>query len=365
LRGGELSAGRAAVSVAIGLFIGSLPIYGLHLPLCLALCLPLRLDVLVAYVAANISNPLIAPFLISAEIQLGSLLLRGELVPFDVERAKELGIAGFAAQAAVGSVVLGGVLASIGGVVAYAAVFAYGARKDRALISAIRRTVLRYGGATRSERVYVALKLQTDPVLRCLAREPSGFGRLLDAGSGRGQLALCLLELGKAETVFGFDWHTNKVTLAKMAARGDGQFVEADLRSAPWRRADTILLVDVLHYLSRQEQNNVLARALEHLAPGGRLYVREVDAERGWRSRLTRCFERLAKRVGVNRGLELSFRSTQEIVAELERHGASVKTMPAAQNTPLANVLIVAEKPAQQLQNRHAVQSLKDTSTRS
>ena len=49
-----------------------LPLYGLHFPLCLAVCLPLQLDVVVAYLAANISNPLVAPFLVTAEVEIGS-----------------------------------------------------------------------------------------------------------------------------------------------------------------------------------------------------------------------------------------------------------------------------------------------------
>ena len=71
--------GREAVAVGVGVFIGALPVYGLHLILCLAAGSLLRLNRLKLYVAANISNPLMAPLLILSEIQAGALARRGEL----------------------------------------------------------------------------------------------------------------------------------------------------------------------------------------------------------------------------------------------------------------------------------------------
>ncbi len=71
--------GREAAAVGLGVFIGALPVYGLHLLLCLAAGWLLRLNRLKLYVAANISNPLMAPLLILSEIQAGALARRGEL----------------------------------------------------------------------------------------------------------------------------------------------------------------------------------------------------------------------------------------------------------------------------------------------
>ena len=119
LRGGEFSPSRLALSVAVGCFIGCQPVYGLHFPLCAAVCLPLKLDLVAAYLAANVSNPLMAPFLVVLEVNVGSYLLTGQLAPFDVARAREAGISGFVAQAVVGSLVVGAALAVGGGLVAY------------------------------------------------------------------------------------------------------------------------------------------------------------------------------------------------------------------------------------------------------
>lgn len=77
LRGGELTPARAALSVAVGIAIGVTPLWGLHWLLVLGICLPLRLDAGVAYLASNVSLPFIAPFITSTEIAVGAKVLTG------------------------------------------------------------------------------------------------------------------------------------------------------------------------------------------------------------------------------------------------------------------------------------------------
>ena len=100
------------------MFIGCLPVYGLHVWLCLALCVPLGLDAVAAFFASNISNPLVAPLLIVAEVEVGSYLLHRRGAPFDLAAARELGFAGFFSEALLGGVVVGALLAVLGGALA-------------------------------------------------------------------------------------------------------------------------------------------------------------------------------------------------------------------------------------------------------
>ena len=120
LRGGALTPLRGGLSVALGLFVGCLPVFGLHLPLCVGLCLPFRLDAPVAYLAANISNPFVAPWLIVAEIQVGALFLTGQFAPFDVAAARAVGVGPFVLFATVGAVAVGSCLAAAGGFATWA-----------------------------------------------------------------------------------------------------------------------------------------------------------------------------------------------------------------------------------------------------
>lgn len=71
----HLSARVVAMSVGVGLAIGLLPLYGLHGVLVLAVCVPLRLDSVLAFAATMVSNPITFPLLVIAELELGEALL--------------------------------------------------------------------------------------------------------------------------------------------------------------------------------------------------------------------------------------------------------------------------------------------------
>ncbi|HMJ12909.1 MAG TPA: DUF2062 domain-containing protein [Polyangiaceae bacterium] len=342
LRGGELSRARAAMSVAVGLFIGCLPVYGLHFVLCLLVCLPLRLDLLVAYLAANISNPLIAPLLLVLEVETGALLLTGRSVPFNLDQARQTGIAGFAQQAALGSLVVGSVLAALGA--ALTSLVVRPGAGERALNAAIRRTSRRYRAAPIADRIYVSIKLRTDPLAAQLARMQAPFGRILDVGCGRGQFGVLLLELERAESVLGFDWDERKIAAARAASEPGARFTVADARSLELPAVDTVLVLDVLHYLKREEQTELFARLTAQLPAGGRLLIRDVDERGTARSRLTRFFEAVATRIGYNRAGTLHFRAASELVAELRALGFSCSMQAERAPGPLANVLIVATR---------------------
>lgn len=334
---GERSPLRLGVSVGLGLFIGCLPVYGLHLPLCLLVCLPLRLDAVAAYLAANVSNPFIAPFLLFASAQIGSLLVTGAPLELDLAALREAGALDVAASTLLGSVVLGAFLGITGG--SAAAWIARRKSTPDALDAAIARTVARYRNAPPADRHYVRWKLRLDPVLREIA-QLGELGSVVDAGAGRGQLGACLLELGLVRTLTGFDHDARKIELAR-AALPEASFSVESTDTYAFPQADTILFIDVLHYLSPSAQERVIARAASALRPDGRLIVREVeDARRG--SALTRLFERLGLALGINRGQKFAFRPIAEITALLERLGFECERRDASSGTPLSNALVIA-----------------------
>lgn len=341
-----------ALAVALGLFIGCLPVYGLHFVLCVLVCLPFGLDLVLAYLVANISNPLVAPFLITLEVEVGSLLTTGHHAAFTLEQAKLTGILGFVWQAVVGSVVVGAVLGAIGSALAYliarerAGAPADEIEEGMAVETAVRRTIQRYHSVPRGDRIYVSIKLHTDPLTRLLAALPGDFGRVLDAGAGRGQFGLFLWELGRCTELRGFDTDARKVAVAERAAAGDAHYETRDALESNAREVDTLLLIDVLHYLPRPEQDELLRRAARSVSRG-RIVIRELDAGPAARSTITRAFEWLAKVSGYNRGRAgRHYRPASEIVAQLARAGFSAEVLGASEGTPFANVLIVATRNA-------------------
>jgi uncharacterized protein (DUF2062 family)/2-polyprenyl-3-methyl-5-hydroxy-6-metoxy-1,4-benzoquinol methylase len=346
LRGTPGSPWRAALAVALGLFIGCQPLYGLHFLLVLAVCVPLRLDAVLSYLAANVSNPLVAPFLIFSEVEAGSFLLTGRFAAFDVAQARATGAAGFALQLFVGSLLVGALLALLGFAIAWLVVSRRPPITKRALPSdtfeaALERTRARYVAAPAGDRYYVAGKLAFDPVFRLIDELAGDFGRVLDLGCGRGQLGLLLLERRRATSLCGVDSDARKIDVAR-GAGPDAEFRVGDLASCEIRGADTILLIDVLHYLPLAEQDDLLRAACRALAKRGRLLVRELNADPSARSVATRFFEWCARGVGLNRGRATHYRSAAEIAGVLEGAGLRCRVQGASERTPFANVLIVA-----------------------
>lgn len=379
LQGEDLSASRLALAVAVGLFIGSQPVFGLHLVLVLLVCLKLRLHAVLAYAAANVSNPFFAPVLITAEIQVGGRVRTGSFLRLDREiEAGYRALVDFAGYLCIGAPLVGLGLALLG------FVLTLGFVKVKRLVRpapanlppyrlpenappwlvAAERVASRYASPTsakaadKSQFHYVRIKLSVDPVARLIAdvegdRE-GALGAVLDIGTGRGQLPLLLLELGRAGCAHGLDWDEAKIGFARRAAdeRPEGRapisatFAKEDARSFRAEPADTVLLIDLLHYFTIEEQNAILKNAADHVLPGGRLLVREADTERGWRSFATLLEERVFTALRFNRGERVRFRPTREITEMLQSWGFSCEIVPAWGSTPFSNVLVVARRPS-------------------
>lgn len=375
LQGEDLTPARLGFAVAVGLFIGSQPIFGLHLLLVLFVCLKLRLNAVLSYVAANISNPFFAPALLTAEVQVGGRVRTGHWPRLDREIQAGYGaFVDFAGHLLVGAPLVGVGLGVTGFVCTWSFVSvkrlvrpATSAHPPYRLppeapfwLHATERVASRYASpestsaAEKSQFHYVRIKLAVDPIARLIAdvegEHEHALGEVLDIGTGRGQLPLLLLELGRATHAHGVDWDRAKIVHAQRAAevRPDGAaaaaatFSAEDARAFTANSADTVLLIDLLHYFTIDEQNAILDRAAEHVKPGGRLLVREADTERGWRSWATLFEEKFFTAVGFNRGERVRFRPAREIASRLEARGFSCTIVPAWGSTPFSNVLVVA-----------------------
>jgi uncharacterized protein (DUF2062 family)/SAM-dependent methyltransferase len=345
LRGGSLEPGRAAASVAVGVFVGCLPIYGVQFLVVFAICVPLRLDAALSYLAAHVSNPLTLPFVLAAEMETGALLLTGHHASFGLAAAKRLGVMALGTQIVVGAVTLGAVLALLAAVITWFLVQSIRDLAQHTFTAARARTLTRYHDAPPSVRGYLSSKLRTDPALRSIAALPGSFGRVVDAGCGFGQIGLALLELGRANNVTGFDADRGRIDVARGAGGTDAHFEPAALADAEFPEADTVLFVDSLHYLPIAVQDTVLERAARNLAPGGRIIVRDVDAGTSIRSAMTETAERFAA-LFRRRPADFGFRSTVDLVAVLGRLGLIASKEEHTDWSLTNNVLTVATKPA-------------------
>lgn len=340
---------RQGWSAGLGAFIGSLPLYGLHLPICVLAGKLLRLNRVTMYLAANLSNPLFAPLLVWLQVEVGSWLRRGELYGLSVETLESLDPWTFAADLVLGSIVVGLLAGAAIGLTAFAVLrrARHASPERERLIEEVARPYLEAGF---SHWEFVRSKLRHDPAYFALVDRglvPEA-GRIVDVGCGRGIL-LALLALGRSRAagleLVGVDASRRTIRVARTGVPPGVSLTVADAGAFHPPRSAAIVLLDVLHYLPVDAQERLLRRAAAALEPGGRLLIREADRSPTWRFRLTAAAERLR---AVTRGRlrqRFAFRSLGEIEEALRGLGLEVQSRPMDEGTPFRNVLLVARKP--------------------
>jgi O-methyltransferase involved in polyketide biosynthesis len=105
---------------------------------------------------------------------------------------------------------------------------------------------------------------------------------------------------------------------------------------------DTIVLLDVLHYIPYAQQDALLARIAATLRPGERLILRVGNAHGGWRFRYSQWVDRLVARAHGLRLKRLYGRPAQAWENMLRSYGFAVVAQPMSDGTLFANVLLVA-----------------------
>jgi uncharacterized protein (DUF2062 family) len=361
---------RQAAAVALGLFIGCTPFYGLHLPLCILFARLLGVNRVKTYIAAHISTPVLMPFLLFCEVQTGKLVRGKPLLSIHLSQVPERWRWDAAHLAfwhwkswldlLVGSAVLGVVLAALCGLLTL--LLLRRGQRPATVEALIEATTRRFLDAGLIQCEIVRGKLRHDPVYFALLRDGAlpRRGRLLDLGCGRG-IALASLVAASDQLeqsaypegwqappslqLLGVEADPCRAAAARAALRGRAAIETADLLGTPLPQVDAVLLIDVLHYLPPAEQQLLLSRIAGVLPAGGRLLVREADAGAGWRFLAVRASERLAAlwRLDWRRWRQgFHYRPQAEWLDLLASRGLCAEARPMGMGTPYANVLIQA-----------------------
>ncbi len=188
-------------------------------------------------------------------------------------------------------------------------------------------------------------KTSFDPVFWALHERLPVQGRWLDVGCGEGLLAVYVRAAGHQLQASGLDPDAARVGQATTllgAGFSVGDARTADL-GAGW---DVITCIDVLHYLSAEEQRLVLTRFVDALAPGGLLLLRDPDPSRGLAGALTVRAEQALVAGGRHVGDGVSAQGAAGLASLLREQLDGLKAEDCSAGTPFANVLISGRKPA-------------------
>lgn len=217
-----------------------------------------------------------------------------------------------------------------------------------------------YRGAGRFAYNFARSKLRGDPVFRALLERGLLLGRphILDLGCGQGLLSawlkaamLCYQSRNWPQdwppapqplSTRGIELKSRDVARARIALGPKCEITQGDIRSSDFGKPDAVVMLDVLHYISNEEQIGVLKRVRASLPAGGLLLLRVGDAGGGLRFRYSQWVDKLVMLFRAHRLVATHCRSAVQWHKVLRECGFDVQAVPMNEGTRFANVLLIA-----------------------
>ena len=197
---------------------------------------------------------------------------------------------------------------------------------------------------------YTRAKLGSDPLYPGVLQALRGSDApVLDLGCGLGLLAHALRQDGQTMEYRGVDNDASKIARAQKVADknglADAGFEVVDLARGTPAHQGSVAILDVLQYLSADDQRRLIANAMDMLVPGGRLVIRTALGDDSHRGRTSRITDRLANLIGWMQFRPKCYPDADALRAQLDATGLQTAFSPLYGNTPFNNWLIVASKP--------------------
>ncbi|MEP4092831.1 1-acyl-sn-glycerol-3-phosphate acyltransferase [Reichenbachiella sp.] len=173
-----------------------------------------------------------------------------------------------------------------------------------------------------------------------------GTKKIYDLGCGMGYLSHFLLLRAPEREVIGIDYDEDKITLAANSYLNNERihFESQDITTVKPVEADAIILADVLHYLSDQNQLTVLQNCLNGLRDKGILLIRDGMSghkeKHDWTEKSEKWSTRILKFNKTSR--KLNFFNLEFIFRWAEEHGMSCEVI--SQSKKSSNTLVVLKK---------------------
>ena len=222
---------------------------------------------------------------------------------------------------------------------------------DSATATRIARAYLpRHPLGNRWDYYYTRAKLGSDPLYPGVLQALRGSeAPVLDLGCGLGLLAHALRLDGQTMSYRGVDNDGAKIARARKVADknglADAEFELVDLADGPPAHRGSVAILDVLQYLSADDQRRLIASTVEMLIPGARLIIRTALGDDSRRGRASRATDRLANLIGWMKFRPKCYPDADMLRAQLDTAGLATTFSPLYGKTPFNNWLIVANKP--------------------
>jgi len=197
---------------------------------------------------------------------------------------------------------------------------------------------------------YTRSKLRSDPVYEAVVRELAGSDLpVLDIGCGIGLLGQYLRLCGHKAPLTGFDYDPRKIASAKLLAKQSGHealsFSSGDAREGLPDFSGHVVILDILQFFTRAEQDALLRAAAERVAQGGKLIIRSTLRDDSWRFRVTVWGDYFAVITRWMKAQPTMYPDADQFRSVLQGAGMEVTISPMWGKMPFNNHLIIGTKP--------------------
>lgn len=110
-------------------------------------------------------------------------------------------------------------------------------------------------------------------------------GRIVDVGCGYGLLIVYASQFKQNATFVGIDTNEQRINLAQkqFADAAHTSFFHQDTRNFTFNKADTIVMLDVLHHIPYKDHISLFKKIADDVGTQGRLIIADIKKSSGWR----------------------------------------------------------------------------------
>ena len=150
---------------------------------------------------------------------------------------------------------------------------------------------------------YFKIKFRMEDRYRSFDSWIARDAKIIDLGCGYGFLDLMLGMVSPKREIIGVDFDAEKISVANNSAikRQSLSFVTADVTEYELEKADVFLILDTLHYFSRDKQVTLIKNCINHLNPQGKVIIRDANTDLKEKHKSTELTEKMSTGIGFNK----------------------------------------------------------------
>ncbi len=169
-------------------------------------------------------------------------------------------------------------------------------------------------------------------------------GQITDIGTGYGYLPYMLSFCSKERTLTGIDYDCDKIKTANnnISKTDKLNFICSDVLEVDFPKSDAFVINDVLHYMPKYKQKELIIKCIKNLNPEGKIIIRDGNAEMKKKhkgTKLTEFFSTKLLKFNKTKYEKLHFTSKSEILETVKPYNFDVQIVDETKFT--SNIVFV------------------------